>query len=217
MPPVLAWVIGISILVFIVLMVVVSRRRERERTEAMQRLAETAGLAFAAKGDLAVIRSLGDVPLFERGHSRQATNVMTGRLGDQDVAVFDYRYTTGSGKHQHTTHETVVLLPGAKRSLPDLRMAPENPLYKVAELFGYQDIDFDSNPDFSRRYVVKGRDEAAIRAALYPRATSYFGEHEGWTIEVRSGTVAIYRAGYRPKADDMRSFIEDTRAAARSL
>jgi len=64
---------------------------------------------------------------------------------------------------------------------------------------------------------VKGRDEAAIRAALYPRATSYFAEHEGWTVEARSGTVAIYRAGNRPKADAMRSFIEDARLAARNL
>ena len=109
------------------------------------------------------------------------------------------------------------MLPAAKPSLPDLQMAPENPLYKVAEMFGYQDIDIDSSPEFSRRYVVKGTDEAAIRAALYPNATSYFAEHEGWTIEARSGTVAIYRASSRPKPDDFRMFVEEACTAARAL
>ncbi|MBE3088132.1 MAG: hypothetical protein IMZ71_03325, partial [Chloroflexi bacterium] len=53
--------------------------------------------------------------------------------------------------------------------------------------------------------------------ALYPRATSYFAEHEGWTVEAQSGTVGIYRADSRPKPGDMRTFIEDACAAARSL
>jgi len=30
------------------------------------------------------------------------------------VAVFDYRYTTGSGKNQRTNMQTVVVLPSAK-------------------------------------------------------------------------------------------------------
>ena len=217
MPPAATWLIPLAIVVIVVLLVVMTRRRERERTEALQRVAETTGLAFQAKADLDAVRSQGDVHLFERGHSKRVMNLMTGRVDDQHVAVFDYRYTVGSGKHQHTETQTVVLLPAAKPSLPDLQMAPENPLIRIAEVFGYQDIDIDSSPEFSRRYIVKGTDEAAIRAALYPRATSYFGEHEGWTIEARAGTIAIYRARRRAKAEDMRAFIADALTAVRNL
>ena len=167
MPPPIVWVLGFTVVLFAVVVVIVSRRRERERTEAVRRVAETAGLAFQPEADLAAVRSMGDVQLFTRGHSKRVTNLMTGRLGDQQVAVFDYRYTIGSGKSQHTSTQTVVVLPSAQRSLPDLQMAPENPLYKIAEVFGYQDIDIESSPEFSRRYIVKGADEAAIRAALY--------------------------------------------------
>ena len=109
------------------------------------------------------------------------------------------------------------MLPSANPSLPDLQMAPENPLYKIAEAFGYQDIDIESCPEFSRRYILKGTDEEAIRAALYPKATSYFAEHEGWTVEARSGTIAIYRANSRPKPDDFRMFVEEACTAARTL
>ena len=217
MTPAIAWLLGISLVLFVAVLVFFTSRRERERTEALRRVAETAGLSFEPTADLDAVRALGDVQLFDRGHSRRVMNLMTGRFAGQPLTVFDYRYTTGGGKNQHTSTQTVVMLPAAKPSLPDLQMAPENPLYKIAEVFGYQDIDIDSSPEFSRRYVVKGTDEAAIRAALYPNATSYFAEHEGWTIEARSGTIAIYRASSRPKPDDFRMFIEEACTAARTL
>lgn len=136
---------------------------------------------------------------------------------DDRVAVFDYQYAIGSGKSRATRLQTVVLTSAANRSLPDLQMTPENPLHRLAEVLGYQDIDIDSSPEFSRRYVVRGSNEAAIRAALYPRATSYFGAHGGWTVEARSGMLAIYRDQRRPKPDDFRAFIEEAREVARNL
>lgn len=217
MPPVSVLVVWITIVVLLVAVVVISRRKERERTEVLRREAETAELVFETQADVAKVRSLGEVQLFARGHSKRVTNLMTGRLGDQQVAVFDYRYTVGAGKSQHTSVQTVVLLPSAKPALPDLQMAPESPLYKIAEAMGYQDINIESSPEFSRRYIVKGKDEVAIRTALYPRATSFFAEHQGWTVEVQSGTVAIYRANNRPKAEDVRTFLEEARAAVHSL
>jgi hypothetical protein len=216
MPPAIAWLLGIIPIVLVVVLVV-SRRRARERTEALRRVAESTGLAFEPEADVAAVRALGDSQLFARGHSKRVTNLMTGRSGGEQLAVFDYRYTVGSGQHQHTSTQTVVILPSAKPSLPDLQMAPENPLHKIAEVFGYQDIDLESNPEFSRRYIVRGADQAAVRAALYPGAASYFADHQGWTVEVQSGNVCIYRANSRPRAEDLTAFMAEACAAARSL
>jgi hypothetical protein len=212
-----SWLIGIAVIVAVILVAVVNKRRERERTEGLRRVAETAGLAFKPEADVADVRSLGEVQLYARGHTGRVTNLMTGVLGDQQVAAFDYQYTIGSGKNARTTVQTVVVLPSVRASLPDLQMAPENPLTRMAEVFGYQDIDIEPCPEFSRRYIVKGPDAVAIRAALYPVATAYFAEHEGWTVEAQSGTVAIYRANSRPKTEDMRAFIEEAFVAARNL
>jgi hypothetical protein len=215
MPPALIFVVALVLVMAVLL--VVAWRKERTRTEELRRVAATAGFVFQAKGDLAALRALGAVPLFERGHSRRVRNLMTGRIGDEQLAVFDYRYSVGSGKSQRTRTQTVVLLHSAGRLLPELQMFPENPVTRLAEKFGFQDIDIDSSPEFSRRYVVRGKDEHAIRAALAARATSYFAAHEGWTVEARSGTVAIYREDRRPKPQDLRAFIEEACTAARNL
>jgi hypothetical protein len=216
MSPVFAFLIPIAILVVVVFFVLLQRRQERERTEALRRVAETAGLRFEAEGDVGTLRAQGELQIFTRGRHKRATNVLSGRLGDEDILVFDYQYTTGSGKHQQTSHQTVVVA-HALHPLPDLQMAPENAFTRLAEHFGYQDIDIESSPEFSRRYLVKGADEAAIRAALYPGAVSYFADHQGWTVEVLGGRVAIYRADRRTNADDMRTFIDEARTAVRSL
>lgn len=216
MPPSILWILAVGVVLFVVLHLV-KRRKERERSEALGRLAETVGLSFQPVADLDAVRSLGRVQLFERGHSKRVTNLMTGRMRDRQVAVFDYRYTVGYGKNRRTSEQTVVVLPSAKRSLPDLQMAPENPLTRIAEVFGYQDIDIESSPEFSRRYIVRGANEEAIRLALYPGATTYFAAHEGWTVETQSGNVGVYRANARPKPEEMREFIESALAAADAL
>ena len=211
------WLIGLGLMALLVVVIVVSRRKERERTEAMERVCIEMGFVFEPQADIDLLTSLGDLPLYKRGHSRRAKNMMTGRVGDDAVKVVNFQYTTGGGQHQHTSKQTVAVFPQVTRSLPDLQLAPENVFHKLGQVFGYQDIDFESNPDFSGRYLVRGPDETAIRAALYPETLSFFAEHEGWTVEIRSGTVGIYRAGQRSKPEDVRTFLEEAREVLRSL
>lgn len=192
-------------------------RAERERTAALERLATSLGLRFSAKADERAVRALGDVQLFSRGHSTRVANLMTGALDGRPLAVFDYQYTIGGGKQQRTTAQTVVLLPTLHSSLPDLQMAPENPFHKIAEALGEQDIDLPSAREFSRLYIVKGKDEAAVRAALTPVVTAYFVEHPGWWIEAQAGSVAVYRGNCQPAPGEMRQFIAEACEAAGRL
>jgi hypothetical protein len=215
MPPAVLFFVGL--VAVMVVFLVINARRERQRTAALQQVANEAGLAFQPQAEVATLRALGHVPLFSRGHSMRVANLMSGCLDGWSFAVFDFWYTIGSGKNRRTDVQTVVLLPGARPGLPDLQMAPENPVTRLAEAFGYQDIDIDSSPEFSQRYILRGADDAAIRAALVPRGTTYFAAHEGWTIETQAGHVAIYRANSRPAPLEMRRFLAEACEAVRQL
>ncbi len=211
-------VLAIAGAVFVVLLVVVLQRRaERRRLEAMQQAATALGMSFQAEGDLDQLRALGDLPLYGHGHSKKATNVLEGRAGDEQVRLFDYQYTTGGGKDSHTWHQTVAVYSGAAHGLPDFVLSPENILHKVGQLLGYQDIDFDSSPAFSNRYLLRGPDEDAIRAAFSIETRSFFEQQPGWTAEVRDGTVAVYRSGKPVKPEDLAAYVEETRAVLRAL
>ena len=212
-----AIIIGLGVLGFVGALVLLVRRAERARTEALQQASLGLGLSFAAEGDLEQIKAVADLPLFGHGHSRHVTNVMIGRTGSADVTVFDYQYTTGGGKESHTWRQTVVLYPGGARGLPDFVLAPENVFHKLGQMFGYQDIDFDSSPLFSARYLLRGPDEAAIRSAFTDEVRGFLEQEQGWTVEVRAGSVGIYRAGKRVKPEELFSRLEQSRAVLRAL
>ncbi|HEX7485568.1 MAG TPA: hypothetical protein VF332_05410 [Vicinamibacterales bacterium] len=215
--PLLIALAVLALIAFIVLIVRAGRRKARQRTEALERVCYEMGFTFEAVGDLDMLKTLGDLPLYRRGHSIRARNMMSGRVGDDEVKVLDFRYTTGGGEHQQTVVQTVAVFPRGARGLPDLQLAPENVFHRIGQVFGYQDIDFESDPEFSKRYLVRGPDETAIRAALHADALSFFAEHEGWTVEVRSETVGTYRAGKRCAAEGIPTFLDEAYTILRHL
>jgi hypothetical protein len=215
----MAWpiLIALAFVGLVVTLILTQRRAEHARTDALQQASLALGLAFEAKGDLDQIRALGDLSLYNEGRSRHVTTVMSGRTGDDEAKIFDYRYTTGGGKESHTWTQTVALYPGGGRGLPAFVLSPENVFHKFAALLGYQDIDFDSSPVFSSRYLLHGPDETAIRAAFTVEVRALLEQQLGWTVEVQAGSVGIYRAGKRAKAEEIATFIEESRAVLRAL
>jgi len=209
--------IALAVVAFVVVLVLVQKRAERARSEALQQAGVTLGFAFERTADLDQLKALADLPVFNHGHTRRAYNMLSRRTDGGDVKVFDYRYTTGGGKDSHTWIQTITLYPGGGRGLPDFVLAPEGVFHKIGQAFGYQDIDFDSNPDFSSRYLLRGADEAAVRAAFTPETLSFFETEPGWTVEVRAGSVGVYRAHKRCKPEDISTFTERSRAVLRAL
>jgi hypothetical protein len=196
---------------------VVSMRMAKQRVEELAAASQAMGFTFEPDGDLAVMKGFGDLPLYGHGHSKQVRNVMTGKAGERDVKLFDYRYITGGGKDSHTWNQTVALFPQGGGGLPDFLLAPENIFHKIGQVFGYQDIDFDSSPDFSSHYLLRGPDEMAIRSAFGADALSYFGQERGWHVEVAGGNVGIYRSDKRCRPEELPAFLEQTQAALRAL
>lgn len=204
---------GIIAAVAIIVAVV---RAEKKRTEALERASQTLGFTFTPRGDLALLKSTADLPLFSRGRAAKARHMMAGRVDDAEVKLFDFQYTVGGGQHSHTVQQTVVLLP-VGWGLPDFVLAPEKFFHRVGQAFGYQDIDFEQNAEFSSRYLLRGRDETAIRAAFGPDRLAFFAGEPGWTVEARSGHLGIYRSGKRCKPENVQSFLADAQRVWQAL
>ena len=209
--------IVVAVAAFVVLIVLLQKRAERARAEAMQQAGLALGFSYESIADLAQLKALADLRVFNQGHTRRVHNMLSGRAGSDEVKLFDYRYTVGGGKESHTWHQTVALYRDGGRALPDFVMAPENVFHKIGQAFGYQDIDFDSNPVFSSRYLLRGSDDAAVRAAFTAEALSFFEMELGWTVEVRAGNLGAYRAGKRCRPEDLSTFLEQSRAVLRAL
>lgn len=94
-------------------------------------------------------------------------------------------------------------------TLPEFQLRPENVFYKVMSALGYQDIDLENRPEFSKAYLLRGTDEAEIRRVFNPEIAQHFERYPGWCVEAGGRWVVVYRAGKRVKPDDLRDFIDD--------
>jgi len=141
---------------------------EKKRTEKMRAAAANLGLTFEAEQAHEMVGQLSHFPLFQMGHTKRLRNVIAGSEGGVEFKLFDYRYTTGSGKNSHTWHQTVLMMRSSRLRLPSFTLRPENIFHKIGGVFGYQDFDFDSHPTFSKKYLLRGQVEGEIRHTFDP-------------------------------------------------
>ncbi len=137
------------------------RKRRRELGEQADRL----GLAFDPEKDEGLAVPFQNFGCFQTGRSRAAYNRMAGEWNGRPCVMFDYRYTTGHGKNRRTNRVSAVMLDTGRPLVP-VAVRREHWFDRVKAWFGYEDIDFDEDPEFSKACHVSSPQPEAARAAL---------------------------------------------------
>jgi hypothetical protein len=108
---------------------------------------------------------------FETGRGWKSTNLLHRRAGKTRWEMFDYKYSTGSGKNRRTHYRGIVAA-NVEIDFPQLAIRPEGLLDRLAGVVGFDDIDFES-AEFSRRYFVKSSDRKAAYDIIHPRMMEF--------------------------------------------
>jgi hypothetical protein len=174
----------------------VGLRHQARRTQEMQSVAGQLGWQFSPAVPFDGIPVVREFPLFLRGRHRQIRNFMSGRRSGHQVAVFDYRYVTGSGTSRRTHRQTVVHVhtPGMRYPRFDLR--PERVFHRLGSMLGYQDIDLKRHPEFSRNYLLRGADEEAVRDVFKPGVVEFFERGAGASAEASGADLFFWHSGH---------------------
>src|SRR5262245_58843121 len=100
--------IFLGFLTVVIVIAIISGRIDSKRTETIRTVtAPQLGLDFVHTDETGIQSGFAGFNLFSQGRSPLIRNIAYGRIDDVEVMLFDYRYTTGSGKHKHTHHQTV--------------------------------------------------------------------------------------------------------------
>jgi hypothetical protein len=186
---------------------VYSWQKEKERTRQLQLTASQLGWSFAASAPLNMIAGLERFTLFNQGHGKEIKNFMYGAASGTKAAVFDYVYVTGYGKNRQVHRQSVVYLEQPNFSVPYFSLRPENVLLKIFTAFGYQDIDFGQRPEFSRRYILRGQDEPAIRQTFNDGLLSFYEQYLGTCTDGGGNQLFVFRGGYRFQPQEIQSYV----------
>ena len=198
-------IVGVAVVVGVIFLL--CWLNEKKRTREMQELASSLKFFFAPKEDFSFLASLHHFHLLSQGHSKKVRNIMNGTANDIAVTIMDYQYTTGGGKNSHTRKQTVIAFQSSLLHLPSFALRPEHLFHKIGKAFGYQDIDFDAHPTFSKRYLLRGADEDAIRATFTDEVLSYYDQSKGLSTEADGDTLLFYRPSKRVKPKDIQSLL----------
>ena len=160
------------------------------RRQQWQAMAEQFGFRAVEGDPLAIRENEPGFALFGLGHSKKVLRTMEGRSGEVALTVFDYRYKTGSGKHQ-STHTLSAIAAELPIDCPRLAIRPEHFGDRIAASLGFDDIDFESDA-FNRRFHVKGADKKFAYDICHPGMMEYLIEVPEFCWELLGRRLLLY-------------------------
>lgn len=207
MDPILQYILfGTAVLGCIIIYFVY--QHEKKRIKALEDIAMQLGFSFNKNMDPEII--LGNFKIFNKGRSRKSSNLMQGTRSGIKWTIFEYQFRTGGGRNSSTEKQTVAMVKLKNANLPHFYLSQKNIFHKIGSKFGYQDINFENNPLFSKNYLLRGEDEPAIRKMFNSNILTYLEQKlTKATIEAEGNQLIYYTRKKRIKPDQMMTFIDD--------
>ncbi len=184
----------VAVFVIAVIGVIYNSIQMQKRQEGLIDLSRRLNLEFQRRGKLRHPRPLR-ISQAARAGSTTATPRMSFREPYQqyDVLAFDYHYETQTHDKNgtHTEHHWfsffILTLPAF---FPDLTIRRENFFTKVAEVFGYGDIKFES-AEFSKTFCVRSPDKKFAYDVCNAKMIEYLLANRDLSIEIENNVLAL--------------------------
>jgi|SRR5450432_1358452 hypothetical protein len=165
----------------------------RKRREGLFALAQRLNLGLNPGFDYAIADRFDFLKQLAQGDNRYATNALSGNYRQNDVLAFDYHYETQTHDKNgtHTEHHWfsffILTLPAF---FPDLTIRRENFFTKVAEVFGYEAIKFES-AEFSKTFCVRSPDKKFAYDVCNAQMIEYLLANRDLNIEIENNVLAL--------------------------
>ena len=188
--------------------------RAKKRTEAMRAIAESLEMEFVAEKCDPNTLGLDGIDLFEKGRSRQVLNLIKGTFEDTNAFIFDYHYVTGGGKNSSHHSQTVIAYEICSKDgfqLPQFTCKPERFYHRFADMFGFEDIDFEQYPEFSKAYRLKGENEDSVRKIFNETVIRQLEAEieQRWNVDGSGELLVIHKNDRIIKPEDCPQFLLD--------
>jgi|CXWL01.1.fsa_nt_gi hypothetical protein len=213
------FLVFVGIGAFVAGIIALGRHLERKRTEAVHGWALQNGFTLDSDWN-GFHATLQQFKVFNQGHSRNLRNLVRAKRGDDQVAICDYDYSTGSGKNKHVYQYTLCVVHSPRGALPHFFARPQMALFDfLGKLFGGQDINFDEDPEFSKAYVVQTSSaEYALRGLFNERTRSAFTRLAAKGVQVEGvGAIMVFHYGCQLNVERLPELVDDTLALRQVL
>ena len=203
-------IVAIGVIAIVVVLAQQRAERERQRKLALSAWATANGFSFAEADPFDLDRRFHGIGQIGTGHSRYAYEVLF-RNDPVPCFLFQYHYaTTETRTVTHTNsdgstttrtetyeqdHYCHYLILEISAQFPSLSLRREGFFDKVKGLFGFDDINFESEA-FSRKYYVKSDQREFAYAVIHPQMMEWMLQED---VELSlSGPLLLMDIGKLP-------------------
>ncbi|MEO1621329.1 MAG: hypothetical protein AAFU53_09905 [Cyanobacteria bacterium J06632_3] len=201
------WLVVVLVLILSLAAFGINTYLEQQRTSTIQSLASAWGFDYRDHPQAYIPDPVWQLKLFNKGRRRQLKNLIQGQRGNVAISIADYSFVTGSGKHRRTHAQTIAIIQSPHLTLPSFLLTPETMFHKIGGLFGYDDIDFDSRPTFSARYLLKGTDESSIRQCFQDGVLTFYERQEQVCSEGIGSILLYYKARHKLEPNNWKNLM----------
>jgi hypothetical protein len=192
---------------------------EKKRTEEIIAVASRLGWTFKKNPSETEIKTgqkqsfwnlPGSAGFFFFGSPSVYSNLIKGSYKGRAWSIYDYKCIHDFGEDKKELKMTIVQA-ATKKTVPDFQLSPENIRHFFENLAGYGDIDFASHPVFSKKFVLRGKDEPEIRKFFKPELLTYMEKIKPNLCIVAGGnTLNAYLQNERIESsiEDIKDFLD---------
>lgn len=178
----------------------------KRHTSALRTLAPVLNLKFNPEGHQELHQSLKRFHLATLGPYSTMKNLMCGQRDGTDIAIFEYEYPRGKN---NTIRQTVIWMQRRGTRLTEFALRPEGVWNQLGGWSGHGDINFDSHPNFSRDYLLRGDDENAIRELFTDEVLNFYESHSELITEGEGNKLLFYREAVLVPPEGILAFLEE--------
>ena len=186
--------IVVAVIGLIIACVIFGAMAAKKRREELAALALRLGLSYRADEDYDMTDRFEFLEALDQGSNRYAYNLLSGVYQGHEVSVFDYHYETHStdskGRRQTHHHHFSFFILMLPQSFPELSITREGFLSKIAQAFGYDDIDLES-AEFSRAFCVRSKDKKFAYDVCNGQMMEYLLANRDLSIELENHALAL--------------------------
>jgi hypothetical protein len=183
----------VAVFVLVIIAAIYNAIAQRKRREGLFELAQRLNLDFRGGQDFDIPSRFGFLKQLAQGDDRYAVNVLSGNYQQNEILAFDYHYATyhtdknGTHKDDHWFSFSILTLPAV---FPDLTIRHSNFFTKVAEVFGYQDIKFES-AEFSKAFCLRSPDKKFAYDVCNAKMMEYLLANRDLSVEIENEVMAL--------------------------
>lgn len=159
---------------------------------------------------------------FEIRPVERKSNSLKGAFQELNMSweISDVTFNEGDAFSAETFTTTLMVL-NINRPIPVFTMEKEGLFEKIFDrvmaLTGYKDIDFEMYPNFSKRFLITGKDESEIQAFFTDDLIRFFESHQIYHIESNGEAIILFDKIKLARTDETIALVDYTKELAKLL